>query len=930
MHYLRAALFLSAAIYALPAHAGEEVLYDAAPDWVKEVPETQLDEDGPANLLHDWQYRLEDGVEYAFYDMAVRLENPQALMDQGTISLSWLPDKGDLTVHRLEILRGGNVIDLIDQGVTFDTLRREQGLEQRLLDGRLTATLAVPGLREGDVLRVSHTVSVDDQALGDEVQALQFLPSDPWQVSFSRVIVSWPEDEEIFWRAEERVKLAEPQLRDGYNVLEVSLPLSERPAVPNDAPSRYRRPDVLRVGSFESWQELSKIMTPHFENAAVIAPDSDLARQASAIMASTDDPKERMVAAVRLVQDEVSYLLNGLDGGNYLPQAAEDTWKNRFGDCKAKSVLLLSLLRAMDIESETVLVATQGGDAIPELLPLPATFNHVIVHAVVDGTDYWLDGTSSATRMATVGDVPPFFHALPLRDGGSDLIAMEQRDLEAPQMDIGLVIDHSAGTDFPLLFSMEMKVRGAMGAPMRTLVDADNPHALRMMAKSLARSDTFEGGQVSSIEIDYDEEEALAVARIEGVANSMFRWRDGRMEMDVDQGNDRSSFNPNRARPSWRDIPVMTPGPQRERFESRLILPDGGEGYSLKGETGLQSDFGNIRISRSAWLEDGAMHAVGETFMTLGEIQPEDLSQVKRAARRLENNVVELQTPEEVTLRWELDEQDRLARAEPILEAYTKAMEFADSDDFGPLQSRAMFLESIYDYEAALEDFTVLAEQTPTAWAFARRSSVLEALGRRDEAIQDLEAAYDLDPRNGTAFELARLLAYEGRTEEAEELISYLSVDDDDALTLADVRATVSGLKGDPQQGLTLIAQQVKDRPTNANALNADCWYRGLFNIALDDALDLCTRAVERASFAAPSLDSRALVRFRLGQLDAAVADLDAALEVAPSLAPSMYLRGVIRLKLGDADGQKDIAAALLMSPELEEFYARHSITPPV
>jgi hypothetical protein len=34
-------------------------------------------------------------------------------MSENQISLSWLPDKGDLTIHRLEIRRGGEVIDLL-------------------------------------------------------------------------------------------------------------------------------------------------------------------------------------------------------------------------------------------------------------------------------------------------------------------------------------------------------------------------------------------------------------------------------------------------------------------------------------------------------------------------------------------------------------------------------------------------------------------------------------------------------------------------------------------------------------------------------------------------------------------------------------------------------------------------------------------------
>jgi len=173
------------------------------------------------------------------------------------------------------------------------------------------------------------------------------------------------------------------------------------------------------------------------------------------------------------------------------------------------------------------------------------------------------------------------------------------------------------------------------------------------------------------------------------------------------------------------------------------------------------------------------------------------------------------------------------------------------------------------------------------------------------------------------------LLAYQGEIAAADELLAGLAVGEDDQLSLADTQATVTGLAGDAEAGQQLLADLVAQRPSSGEALNSDCWYRGRFSVALDDALDLCTRAVERSSANAAPLDSRALVRFRLGQLSEAIADLDAALELSPGLAPSLYLRGVIRQTAGDAGGRQDVATALAMSPQLEGFYDRHGIAPP-
>lgn len=919
------------AVAPLRAQAGEKVLEGAVPSWVVEADIAQLDmDDGPAQLINDSQYRMEDGEVRSYHDNAVRIDNSQTLMAQNTLSIDWLPDKGDLTVHRLQILRDGEVIDLLAKGVEFDVIRREQGLESRLLDGQLTATLSIPGLRVGDVLRTTYSISTHDQAMGDEMQVLQYLGSKPWRVGMGRVIVSWPEDEQMFWKAEEIADLGEPETRGGYRYLTVKLPLEEAEDMPQDAPSRYRRPTVLRVGSFTGWRDLSRVMAPHFLSAAEVAPDGPVAKQAAAIERQTSDPLERAVLATRLVQDKISYLLNGLDGGNYLPQKAEFTWEKRYGDCKAKSVLLLALLRQMGIAAEPTLVASEGGDALPYLLPIPGDFDHVIVRATIDGTDYWLDGTSTATRLATINAVPPFYYALPLRKGGADITPMVQREKTYPDFAMSGTVDHSAGVDFPQLFKFEMRMSGPAAAAAEALADAKNPEMLRRMASSFARSSGIKGGVLSSLTVSYDKEEAIGRLAIEGVAGPQFDWEDGKLAVDDDfaPATNAFNFNPNRAKRAWRDVPVATPGPSYAKVDVTLVLPDDGRGFALEGPAILEGSFANTRVSVSESIKGDTVHTKSEVWQTPGEVAPTDVAEAKLDAQRLEARTASLVPPKTATWRWDLDEKARRAKAAPILKEYDKAIAFARDDDSAPLAAKASFLLTIYDYKDALAVLDALVEKSPVSYSYRLRASALLALGRREDAIEDLREAYDLDASNNTAFDLARQMAYAGQTAEALDLLDRLPIPDEDRIGYADVRATVSGLGGDTKGGLSLLEGEVADKPENSSSLNSDCWFRGLFDVGLDDAIAGCTRAIERSENPVAALDSRALVEFRLGKYDDAMADLDAVLRLAPAIANSRYIRGVVRLRKGDAGGKEDIEKALRINPQLREFYARHGVEP--
>lgn len=909
------------------AWAGDQPLYQPEPAWVARAEIDQgTVKTGPADVLNDWQQRLEEGVVYAYADRAVRIDNPQTLMDEGTISFTWMPDKGDLTVHKIEILRDGKAIDLVAQGARLDVLRREQGLEQRLLDGELTATLAVPGLKLGDVLRYSYTTSTADQGLGKEVQALQYLGSEPWQVGEARVIVSWPEKADMRWRVEDAAKLAEPTVRDGYRYLTVALPLPEPAEVPGDAPSRFQRDTVLRVGSYADWQELSRAMAPIYDKAAEIAPDSDVAKQADAIMKRTSEPLERAVLAVRLVQDDVSYLLNGLDGGNYIPQTAELTWDKRYGDCKAKTVLLTALLRHMGIDAAPALVVSRGGDALPDLLPIPGDFDHVIVHAVIGGIDYWLDGTSAATRLSNVASVPPFFHALPLSAAGSDLVPMPQRAPAVPDVTMTIEMDHSAGVDMPILMTAKVEIAGAQGAAMQKIVDQRDPAILRKMARAMSeRAET--NGVISSVDVAYDKETALATLTFSGVTQSGFEWKDGRLAMRVGTESNNVLFNPDRARREWQAIPVQTPGTMLSAFTVDMRLPENGKGFTVTGERSSAVNFANITVNRSVELAGDHVVTRAKVLQLLGEVAPKDVPAAKLAARKLVSDV-NLSAPEVFAWRWQLTPAQRKQLIAPIAAAYQKAIDFAEKDDSGPLWARAAFYSDVFDYEAAVADYDRLVDRWPSIEAYRGRAYALQMLGRDDAALTDLRAGYDLDPASDVALQIAQLLGYRGEIEEALALIDTLPESDDDRVSIADAKAMVLGLSGDLEGGLAVVDEALARAPQSAAMLNSNCWYRGLFKVGLNDALPICTRAVERAEGAAQALDSRAMVRYRLGQLDDAVADLDAAIEMVPSISPSIYLRGTILLERGEARGKQDIEIARRMTPELVARYKRHGIVP--
>ena len=83
---------------------------------------------------------------------------------ENNIAFGWRPDSDVLVIHKVHIIRGDQVIDLLANGQTFTILRRETGLEEAMLDGRLTATLQPEGLQVGDNVVTDGTDRLRDGA----------------------------------------------------------------------------------------------------------------------------------------------------------------------------------------------------------------------------------------------------------------------------------------------------------------------------------------------------------------------------------------------------------------------------------------------------------------------------------------------------------------------------------------------------------------------------------------------------------------------------------------------------------------------------------------------------------------------------------------------------------------------------------------------
>lgn len=447
----------------------------------------------------------------------LRLLHPNALQ-LGNLSISWNPASGQPVLHSLKIHRGGEVID-VAASARFEILRRENQLEMAKLDGILTAVLQVADLRVGDELEFAVTNRISDPTLAQDSAGLMALGHSP-APGRHRMELSWEAG------MEPRTKLT-PDLAKIAKTgpQSISLQFDNPPLVspPAKAPKRYQWLRVVEFSDFADWPAVSRRLSGLFATASRLAPQSPLRAEVQRIATAHANPLDRAAAALKLVQRDVRYVYVGLNAGNLTPASAEETWQRRYGDCKAKTALLLALLRELGVDAEAVVVDSTGNDdGMDSRLPSPRLFDHVLVRARIAGQAYYLDGTLPAVATPATEPVYPLRWLLALNSAGSNLEAVPWAPPKLPDEINVFEMDASKGFDQPAQITSIRILRGVAGLQQHQQLSGIAPNDLLSSARQSWVGQTWQ--TIDTVDWHYDEKARASVLMVSG--QGLVDWHD--------------------------------------------------------------------------------------------------------------------------------------------------------------------------------------------------------------------------------------------------------------------------------------------------------------------------------------------------------------------------------------------------------------------
>lgn len=365
------------------------------PDWVNPIEvkkntsiNTHDVSDGYYYVLFDEQYNTILRQNYFHY--AKYILNEEALTSVSQIEFSYDPSYEKAFLHFVRIIRGNTVIDKT-ASLKYKILNEENERNAGLLNGRKTFYTNLSDIRKGDIVEYSFSINGENPIMSNYFNYTLLLGySDAIGQIYYRLL--FPKETKLTVRHKNTT--LKPLIKQGTvndYVWQVTNPSTIKPE--NAAPRWFDPYPSVQVSNMKDWAAVKAYCRSIFILPAY--DHSELNALADSISRSTPDPDAQITALVDFVQKHIRY--SGDEAGIYsnVPRTPDIVLKNRFGDCKEKSVLLNELLKLIHIDAHPVLIHTILREKAPEQVPGIRCFNHCISSFTYAGQLYFIDPTIS-------------------------------------------------------------------------------------------------------------------------------------------------------------------------------------------------------------------------------------------------------------------------------------------------------------------------------------------------------------------------------------------------------------------------------------------------------------------------------------------------------------------------------------------------------
>jgi hypothetical protein len=372
----------------------QKYTFEKIPDWVKQIDipaESAFSKDdiisGFYFTLLDYQANLEQ--EAVFNHEVINVISYSGITNASQISIIYDTSYQELKIHYLYIWRKGEKIDRT-KDLSIEILNNEENLQNGIYTGHITAYDILNDIRKDDLIDFAYTI-VGDNPIFDHEKYV-FLPLEALNpIDFYFIRMLYPVDKDYTYKCIDCDSSDLSNAVSGhYKEVEINRKNVSALKLEDNMPAWSIPYKYFILSSFHSWAQVNDWA----RNVFALYKEPALDNVFKEIFTGEETTEDKINKIINFVQDEIRYM--GIESGigSIKPFPPELVVNHRFGDCKDKSLLLVSLLKQIGLEKAwCVLVNTQLKNEINNMYPSNEVFNHCMVRFDYNDTTYWVDPT---------------------------------------------------------------------------------------------------------------------------------------------------------------------------------------------------------------------------------------------------------------------------------------------------------------------------------------------------------------------------------------------------------------------------------------------------------------------------------------------------------------------------------------------------------
>jgi hypothetical protein len=344
--------------------------------------------------LLDNQTHLGNQTTYTHFTR--HIVNESGVQNASEVSVSFAPAYQQVTFHKVALIREGRVINHLSAS-QIKVVQEETDASDYEYNGEKRAFIVLKDVRKEDKIDVAYSITGFNPVFANKYSHTVYFTKGTSVCNYFETILV-PAGRKLNFQAMNQAPAATTQQANGLTIYRwINPPVGQWEDQPG-VPSWFDTYPYVSMTEYNNWKEVTDWALSTF-NHYNYPLSEDLKNKIAAWRVQSKGDRNRFAKlAIQFVQEQVRYLGMEIGANTHQPHQPAEVFKQRFGDCKDKALLLTMILRSENIPACMALVNTTLRDHVAGAQPSPSVFNHVIVAVQQSSGWRFIDATSTSQQ----------------------------------------------------------------------------------------------------------------------------------------------------------------------------------------------------------------------------------------------------------------------------------------------------------------------------------------------------------------------------------------------------------------------------------------------------------------------------------------------------------------------------------------------------